>query len=125
MNYHSKFTDNEKAIENTVREENDNLIGRITSNLREFNNMNRTLNTKINTSNNITEKLGEKFDKSNQGISGNLKHLTSVVKYKQGSICWGIVLFFVLLFFIRKHFRDIGGSDAVEVAVVNDSSQII
>jgi hypothetical protein len=105
MNYNGTLSDNEKAIENSIKDENDNLIGRISSNIREFTNLNMNLNTKINSTNDYAEKLHDKFDKSKKGIKGNINHLASVVKYKQGKICWFIVLVFILVFFIRRYYR--------------------
>lgn len=101
MNYNKKDYDYEKSVENSIMDENNKLIGNISSNIREFKMLNYTLNDKINSTNTIADSLNEKFDKSREGVIGNMKHLAEVVSNKQGKVCWFIVLIFISIFFIR------------------------
>mmetsp|Transcript_33603 Transcript_33603/g.34894 ORF Transcript_33603/g.34894 Transcript_33603/m.34894 type:complete len:125 (+) Transcript_33603:26-400(+) len=119
MNYNGKSKDYEKAVENSIREENDNLIGKISSNIGQFKKMNHHLNTQINSTNQQTENMQEKFSKSATGVRGHLSHLATVVSRGQGSICWFIVCIFIAVFFIRKLMASWAGE--VVVKVINDS----
>lgn len=102
MKINTRDKDHEKQIENSIKEENDNLIGNISSNIRDFKNLNNDLNSKINSTNKFADKMHNKFSKSTTGIEGETKNLTEVISKKSGSICWFIVFIFVLIFFIRK-----------------------
>lgn len=95
--------DYEKGVENSIREENDNLIGKITTNIKEFKLLNNEMNVKINSTTDLTDKMNNKFSKSTGGLKGNMSHLITVVKNKQGNVCWFIVLIFVIVFFIRRY----------------------
>lgn len=98
MNDESDF----KRIEKVIKDENDQLISRMTVNMKDFKKINEDLNTKINDSINHSEKLGSKFDNSISSGNYQIKHLTDVVFKKQGSVCWFITFLFVLFFFIKK-----------------------
>lgn len=91
-----------KKIEKVIKEENDQLISRMTVNMRDFKKINEDLNSKINESITQTDKLGSKFDNSISSGNNQIKHLTDVVFKKQGSICWFITFLFVLFFFLKK-----------------------
>ena len=113
MNYKSSNGDYEKQVEHSIREENDNLIGKISSNMKQFKNMNYSLNDKINSTNSTVDNLQDKFNKSKKGISYEITHLSSVISNKQGSICWFIVFIFIGVFFLRRYLNK------DEVVVIN------
>lgn len=92
----------EKQIEKSLRTENENLIGSTLANMKQFRELGNTLNKKINESNDISHELGDKFDKTNKGIRGNMNNLTKVLKDKNSKVCWSIVFIFVIVFFINK-----------------------
>ena len=104
----------EKQIEKSLRTENENLIGSTLANMKQFRELGNTLNKKINESNDISNELGDKFDKTNKGIRGNMNNLTKVLKDKNSKVCWSIVLIFVIVFFINKlYFKNNNQSEFV------------
>ena len=104
--------DYEKGVETSIREENDGLIGRISSNIREFKNLNYDLNDKINSTNKYADSMHSKYDKSTTGLKKNMGSFVQVISNKQGSICWFIVFLFVLIFFIKKYLNTIEKIDS-------------
>lgn len=95
----------QKSIEKSLRDENEGLVVNTISNLKNFKRLNENLNEKINKTNDSSDTMGKKFDKSTEGIKGNMLGLSKTLAAKNSLVCWFIVLLFIGVFFIRRYIR--------------------
>ncbi len=95
----------QKSIEKSLREENEGLVVNTITNLKNFKRLNENLNEKINKTNDSSDSMAKKFDKSTDGIKGNMQSLSKTLAAKNSLVCWFIVLLFIFTFFIRRYFR--------------------
>ena len=92
----------QKELENSMREENDSLIGQILGNVKKMKYNANLMKENIILSNKQAEKMDKKYQESNNLINKTTKMLGELFSSNTNYWCYLCIFIFVVIFFLYK-----------------------